>query len=112
MARVPDVAPAEMTAEQKRVCQEIAGARSGVVRGPFAIWLRNPDSQTMPISSATHSGNRQARQAAVRAHGVSRRTPLVRAVRMVRARKKWARGGADTGSCRGNPHSLRAEIYA
>jgi 4-carboxymuconolactone decarboxylase len=56
MARVPDVAPAEMTAEQKRVCQEIAGARSGVVRGPFAIWLRNPDSQTMPISSATHSG--------------------------------------------------------
>jgi 4-carboxymuconolactone decarboxylase len=43
MARVPDVAPAEMTAEQKRVCQEIAGARGGVVRGPFAIWLRNPE---------------------------------------------------------------------
>ena len=43
MARVPDVSPAEMTAEQKRVSQEIAGARGGVVRGPFAIWLRNPE---------------------------------------------------------------------
>jgi 4-carboxymuconolactone decarboxylase len=42
MARVPDVALEEMTAEQRRVYQEIGGARSGVVRGPFAIWLRNP----------------------------------------------------------------------
>jgi len=42
MARVPDVAPEEMTAEQKRVYQEIGGARGGIVRGPFAIWLRNP----------------------------------------------------------------------
>ena len=43
MARVPDVAPEEMTAEQRRVSQEIGGARGGVVRGPFAIWLRNPE---------------------------------------------------------------------
>lgn len=31
-----------MTAEQKRVYQEIGGARGGLVRGPFVIWLRNP----------------------------------------------------------------------
>lgn len=43
MARVPDVAPEDMTAEQKRVYQEIGGARHGIVRGPFAIWLRNPE---------------------------------------------------------------------
>jgi 4-carboxymuconolactone decarboxylase len=43
MARVPDVASEEMTAEQRRVYQEIGGARGGVVRGPFAIWLRNPE---------------------------------------------------------------------
>jgi 4-carboxymuconolactone decarboxylase len=42
MARVADVALEEMTAEQRRVYQEIGGARGGVVRGPFAIWLRNP----------------------------------------------------------------------
>jgi 4-carboxymuconolactone decarboxylase len=42
MARVSDVALEEMTAEQRRVYQEIGGARSGVVRGPFAIWIRNP----------------------------------------------------------------------
>jgi 4-carboxymuconolactone decarboxylase len=42
MARVPDVPPEEMTEDQKRVFQEIGGARGGVVRGPFAIWLRNP----------------------------------------------------------------------
>jgi 4-carboxymuconolactone decarboxylase len=42
MARVPDVSLEEMTAEQRRVYQEIGGARGGVVRGPFAIWLRNP----------------------------------------------------------------------
>jgi len=42
MARVPDVPVGEMTAEQRRVWHEIGGARGGVVRGPFAIWLRNP----------------------------------------------------------------------
>ena len=43
MARVPDIAPEEMTLEQRRVYNEIGGARGGVVRGPFAIWLRNPE---------------------------------------------------------------------
>ena len=42
MARVPNVPLEEMTAEQRRVHQEIGGARGGVVRGPFGIWLRNP----------------------------------------------------------------------
>ena len=42
MARVPDLGLEEMSAEQRRVHQEIGGARGGVVRGPFAIWLRNP----------------------------------------------------------------------
>ena len=37
MARVPDVALEEMTAEQGRVYQEIGGARGGVVRGHGAI---------------------------------------------------------------------------
>ena len=43
MARVPDIAVEEMTAEQRRVYNEIGGARGGIVRGPFAIWLRNPE---------------------------------------------------------------------
>ena len=43
MARVTDVTLEEMTEDQKRVYQEIGGARHGVVRGPFAIWLRNPE---------------------------------------------------------------------
>ena len=43
MARVPDVAPEDMTVAQKRVYEEIGGAREGLVRGPFAIWLRNPE---------------------------------------------------------------------
>ncbi|MDP2603282.1 MAG: carboxymuconolactone decarboxylase family protein [Deltaproteobacteria bacterium] len=43
MARVPDIALEEMTAEQRRVYQEIGGARGGIVRGPFALWLRNPE---------------------------------------------------------------------
>jgi 4-carboxymuconolactone decarboxylase len=42
MARVPDVPLDELTAEQKRIHDEIAGARSGSVRGPFALWIRNP----------------------------------------------------------------------
>ena len=43
MSRVPDIALEKMTAEQRRVFGEIGGARGGVVRGPFAIWLRNPE---------------------------------------------------------------------
>jgi 4-carboxymuconolactone decarboxylase len=43
MARVMDVPEDERTPEQKRIAHEIAGTRGGVVRGPFAIWLRQPD---------------------------------------------------------------------
>ncbi|MES2414756.1 MAG: carboxymuconolactone decarboxylase family protein [Pseudomonadota bacterium] len=43
MARVPDLAPTEQTPEQAKIFNEIAGPRGGVVRGPFAIWLRNPE---------------------------------------------------------------------
>jgi len=42
MGRVPDLQLPELTREQKRIYDEIAGGRSGVVRGPFAIWLRTP----------------------------------------------------------------------
>ena len=42
MARIPPLKPEEMTPEQKRLADKIAGPRGGVVRGPFAIWLRNP----------------------------------------------------------------------
>ena len=53
MARVPDLKPEEMTAEQKRLAQKIAGPRGGVVRGPFAIWLRN----TALVDKADELGN-------------------------------------------------------
>ncbi len=43
MSRVPDLEPGEMSPEQRRIHEEIAGARHGVVRGPFAIWLRKPE---------------------------------------------------------------------
>lgn len=42
MSRLPDLQLTELTSEQKRIYDEIAGTRSGVVRGPFAIWLRTP----------------------------------------------------------------------
>jgi 4-carboxymuconolactone decarboxylase len=42
MARVEDLDPASLTPEQKAVHDRIAASRSGAVRGPFAIWLRQP----------------------------------------------------------------------
>jgi 4-carboxymuconolactone decarboxylase len=42
MARVEDVRFDEMNAEQREAAKEIAGSRGGAVRGPFAVWLRNP----------------------------------------------------------------------
>ncbi|MBI4528877.1 MAG: carboxymuconolactone decarboxylase family protein [Deltaproteobacteria bacterium] len=42
MTRLPDLQLPELTAEQKRIYDEIAGPRSGSVRGPFPIWLRTP----------------------------------------------------------------------
>jgi len=43
MARVPHLSPDELTPEQKRIHDAIAGARGGAVGGPFAIWLRLPE---------------------------------------------------------------------
>ena len=42
MARVDDLKPEDLTAEQQAIHDRIAGTRGGVVSGPFAIWLRNP----------------------------------------------------------------------
>lgn len=42
MGRVPDLQLEDLTPEQRRIHDEIAGPRGGVVRGPFAIWLRSP----------------------------------------------------------------------
>ena len=42
MARVEDLKPESLTPEQKAIHDRIAGSRGGTVRGPFAIWLRNP----------------------------------------------------------------------
>ncbi len=53
MARVPDIDVAGMTSEDRRIFDDIAGPRGGVVRGPFAIWMRN----TALASAASHLGN-------------------------------------------------------
>jgi len=42
MARVEDLKPETLSPEQKAIHDRIAGSRGGTVRGPFAIWLRNP----------------------------------------------------------------------
>ncbi|MGH7090937.1 MAG: carboxymuconolactone decarboxylase family protein [Stellaceae bacterium] len=43
MTRVTPLPPDRLTPAQKRIHDEIAAARSGHVRGPFAIWLRVPE---------------------------------------------------------------------
>lgn len=53
MPRIPDLKPDEMTERQKQLAAEIGGPRGGVVRGPFAIWLRNPDL----VDKANQLGN-------------------------------------------------------
>jgi len=53
MARIPDLKPEEMSERQKQLAAEIGGPRGGVVRGPFAIWLRNPDL----VDKANQLGN-------------------------------------------------------
>jgi len=53
MGRVPDIPASELTPEQKRIYDEIAGPRGGEVRGPFAIWMRLPDL----ADKANHLGN-------------------------------------------------------
>jgi 4-carboxymuconolactone decarboxylase len=42
-ARVAPLHDDEMDDEQRAVAREIAGARGGVLGGPFAIWIREPD---------------------------------------------------------------------
>ena len=44
--RVAPLRDDEMSAEQRAVAKEIAGARGGVLGGPFAIWIREPDVAT------------------------------------------------------------------
>jgi 4-carboxymuconolactone decarboxylase len=43
MTRLPDLDPAEMTPEQRRVHDMIVAGPRGSVPGPLAIWLRRPD---------------------------------------------------------------------
>jgi len=43
MSRVARLREDELDAEQKAVAAAIAGARNGVVGGPFAVWLRVPE---------------------------------------------------------------------
>jgi 4-carboxymuconolactone decarboxylase len=42
MSRVPDLPEEQMSAEQRRLYEEIKGPR-GIVAGPFALWVRLPD---------------------------------------------------------------------
>jgi len=41
--RVAPLRDDEMNDEQRNVAKEIAGARGGVLGGPFAIWIREPE---------------------------------------------------------------------
>lgn len=43
MTRVPAINPGKLDPEQRKVHDAIAGTRGGVVRGPFAIWIRTPN---------------------------------------------------------------------
>jgi 4-carboxymuconolactone decarboxylase len=43
MSRVQPLSDDEMSAEQKSIAASIAGTRSGVLGGPFAIWIRVPE---------------------------------------------------------------------
>jgi 4-carboxymuconolactone decarboxylase len=43
VSRLPPLDPSELTPFQKKLHDEIAGARSGSVGGPFAVWLRRPE---------------------------------------------------------------------
>jgi 4-carboxymuconolactone decarboxylase len=42
MSRIPALTPDQLSPEQKRLHDEIAGPRGGSVGGPFAVWLRIP----------------------------------------------------------------------
>lgn len=51
--RIPDLNPDELSDRQKGLFDAIGGPRGGVVRGPFAIWLRHPDL----VEKANELGN-------------------------------------------------------
>lgn len=42
MARIPDLDPSNLSAEQERVYNAIASGPRGVVHGPLAVWLNRP----------------------------------------------------------------------
>ena len=42
MSRLPALTPDQLSSEQKRLHDAIAGPRGGSVGGPFAVWLRVP----------------------------------------------------------------------
>ena len=42
MSRLPDIDESKLSAEQQQIYQSIMRSR-GHVRGPFAVWLRNPE---------------------------------------------------------------------
>lgn len=43
MARLPELDPSALSEEQQRVHDAIASGPRGSARGPFAVWLRNPE---------------------------------------------------------------------
>jgi 4-carboxymuconolactone decarboxylase len=43
MKRLPDLDPAAMSGEQKRIYDQIAGGPRKGVRGPLAVWLHRPE---------------------------------------------------------------------
>jgi len=59
MSRIAALEPGQLSPEQKRIHDEIAGARGGAVRGPFAAWLRLPSV----ANAANQLGN------SIRLHG-------------------------------------------
>ena len=62
--RIPDLAPEQLTDRQKALHDAIGGPRGGVVRGPFAIWLRHPDL----VEKADNFGNHLREGTSVAAH--------------------------------------------
>lgn len=42
-ARLEPLAPEQLSPEQRRLAEQIAGPRHGIVGGPFALWLRTPE---------------------------------------------------------------------
>jgi 4-carboxymuconolactone decarboxylase len=43
MSRLPELAPEQMTADQRRVHDMIVAGPRGRVQGPLAVWLRRPE---------------------------------------------------------------------